>query len=649
MHYDLSIVIVNYNVRYYLLNCIASILASDTSFEYEIIVVDNASVDGSIDAVKEIFKDVKVIANKINVGFSKANNQGFRIATGEYVLILNPDTLLQNDTLDRCINYMKLNQDVGALGVRMIDGNGKYLQESKRGLPSIANSFFKFSGLYKLAPHSKILNGYYAGHVDRDQTSEIEVLTGAFFFTKLKVLKQLEGFDEDFFMYGEDIDLSKRILDLGQKIVYLPETRIVHFKGESTKKASISYVSRFYNAMGIYFSKHGGKGGLGAVSSIIQFTIMLFGLLAYLKGFLISLVRPLLDFAISFVAFIGVKLVWANYFYHDPDYFSSSNYSTNALIYSSILLIGVWYFGWYDANKKLKHFLAGIFLSLMIILFIYALLPLEYRSSRALIFLGLVFSAFGILTFDSLLKALLKKDRNNRKILIVAKTGHAEMIKKYLVESGEKSIILGLVNPSSAEFDQAYLNDIEHLPNLISILSPDEIIFSLDDLPMTSILNHMSYPSKNISYKVTKKGQAIIGSDSPSDRGQIYEVESKYHLARPIYIRIKRTFDLLLSGGLLLLFPFLVFADRYRRLLFSGDLFKVLFGKLTLVSYYDLVGDTIKPYSLPSIKQGIFSTHYLINQVINDALITDDIESAYAYAKSYSPSFDFEIIWKELR
>lgn len=649
MDYDLSIVIVNFNVRYYLLNCIASILSSDTTIKFEIIVVDNASVDGSLEAVGELHPKIKLIANKENVGFSKANNQAIRIASGRYVLILNPDTLIQNDTLQKCIEYMDERTNVGALGVKMIDGNGKYLQESKRGLPTLANSFFKFTGINRLSPHSKLFNGYYAGHASSDQTCEIEVLTGAFFFTRRQILNQLRGFDEDFFMYGEDIDLSKRILDLGHKIVYLANTRIVHFKGESTKKASISYVSRFYNAMGIYFSKHVNKGDFNLIASSIQILIFLFGVLAYVKGFLASLIRPVLDFAISFGSFIAIKLVWANYFHHDPDYFSSSNFTTNAVTYSSVLIIGAWYFGWYDTNKKLKYFLAGLLLSLMVILFIYALLPLEYRSSRAIIFLGLVFSAIGILVFDYLLKTLFNSNKTNRKILIVAKVGNAEMIKKYLLDSGQKSEVLGLINPTSAEFDKAYLNNIEHLPSLVSILRPDEIIFSLDDLPMTSVLNHMSYPSRNLSYKVTRKGQAIVGSDSPKERGQIYEVESNYHLARPIYIRIKRTLDVLIAMLLILLCPFLIFIEKYRGLLFSGNIFNVLFGKFTLVSYQDLVGNFIKPYSLPPIKPGIFSTHHLINQVIHDVLITDEVESANAYAKSYSPVFDLEIVWKEMK
>jgi GT2 family glycosyltransferase len=610
--------------------------------------VDNASVDGSVEAVRELYPNITLIENKENVGFSKANNQAFKIATGKYVLILNPDTLLQNDTLQKCILYMEAHNNVGALGVKMIDGNGKYLKESKRGLPTIANSFFKFSGLHSFFPHSKLINGYYAGHVSDSETNEIEVLTGAFFFTRRNILDQLNGFDEDFFMYGEDIDLSKRVLDLEHKIVYLADTKIVHFKGESTKKASISYVTRFYNAMGIYFSKHSGSDGIGLASIFIKSLIFFFGVFAFVKGFVKLLIRPLLDFAIVFLSFIGVKLVWATYFYHDPDYFSSSHFTTNAVIYALSIITSSWYFGWYDANKKIKYFGVGLLLSLMVILLIYALLPLEYRPSRAIIFLGLALSSLGILTFDLLIRSVFVNEKSDKKVIIVAKESNAKIIEKYLFDAGQKFKILGLVNPTTADFNQAYINDIDHLPSLIGILSPDEIIFSLDDLSMTTILNLMSFPSKNISYKITKKGQAIIGSDKPTERGQIYEVESKYHLARPLYIRIKRSFDVCGSLVLLLLFPLLIFSGKYRSFLFSGILFIVITGRFTLVSYNDLVGSLIKPYVLPPIKKGVFSTKHLIGQVINDVLLTDEVESAHAYAKGYTPFLDLEIVWKEL-
>jgi len=248
----LSVVIVNYNVEYFLEQCLASALSATKNVDAEIFMVDNASVDGSVNMVKERFPTIKVIANKDNVGFSKANNQAMRIASGKYILLLNPDTVLEEDTLVKCIEFMDSTKNAGGLGVKMVDGKGNFLPESKRGLPTPETAFYKMTGLNKFFPKSKKINRYYLGHLDKESTCEIEILSGAFMFMRKEVLDKIGLLDEDFFMYGEDIDLSYRIILGGYKNYYLPETSIIHYKGESTKKGSLNYVFVFYNAMVIF-------------------------------------------------------------------------------------------------------------------------------------------------------------------------------------------------------------------------------------------------------------------------------------------------------------------------------------------------------------------------------------------------------------
>lgn len=253
---QLSIIIVNYNVKYFLEQCLCSVHKAVEHLEAEVWVADNASADKSIAYLQPMFPWVKFIENLKNVGFAKANNQVLFQCSGKYVLFLNPDTLIPEDSLTKCIAFMEKNKEAGALGIRMIDGSGNFLPESKRSFPSPLTSFYKLAGLSTLFPSSKIFSRYSLAYLDEFKNHEVDVLSGAFMLTKKDVVIRLKGFDEDFFMYGEDIDLSYRIQKLGYKNYYFSESTIVHFKGESTHKGSLKYVKIFYQAMSIFVKKH---------------------------------------------------------------------------------------------------------------------------------------------------------------------------------------------------------------------------------------------------------------------------------------------------------------------------------------------------------------------------------------------------------
>ncbi|MDX1939711.1 MAG: glycosyltransferase family 2 protein, partial [Saprospiraceae bacterium] len=252
----LSIIIVNYNVKYFLEQVLLSARKASRNLEVETWVVDNNSVDDSVEMVQEKFPEVKLIANKQNVGFSKANNQAIHLSSGEYVLLLNPDTVVQENTFEKCIAFMDAHAETGGLGVRMIDGSGKFLPESKRGFPTPWVAFCKTFGLSSLFPTSKLFNHYHVGYLPEYDINEIEVLAGAFMLLRRSVLDKIGLLDESFFMYGEDIDLSYRIIKANYKNYYFPDTTIIHYKGESTKKGSLNYVRVFYQAMIIFARKH---------------------------------------------------------------------------------------------------------------------------------------------------------------------------------------------------------------------------------------------------------------------------------------------------------------------------------------------------------------------------------------------------------
>jgi len=262
---QLSVIIVSYNVRYFLEQCLSSVkkalecteTAGGDSLigQTEVLVVDNCSTDGSVDYLQPRFLFARFIANPENTGFARANNQALAQSRGKYILFLNPDTILPEDGLLQCFAFMESHPEAGALGARMIDGSGRYLPESKRGFPTPWVSFCKMSGLTRLFPHSRLFARYYLGHLSPAESHAVDILSGAFMWARKETLDKTGGFDERFFMYAEDIDLSYRILQAGYRNYYFADATILHFKGESTRKDA-RYIRLFYTAMILFVRKH---------------------------------------------------------------------------------------------------------------------------------------------------------------------------------------------------------------------------------------------------------------------------------------------------------------------------------------------------------------------------------------------------------
>jgi GT2 family glycosyltransferase len=291
----LSVIIVNYNVRAYLEQCLRTVFTALDGIAGEVFVVDNLSTDGSLEMVRDKFPQVHLIANRENVGFSRANNQAIRLAKGEYVLLLNPDTIVGEDVFHKVLAFLDAHPRAGGLGVKMIDGTGRFLPESKRGLPTPQVAFFKIIGLTRLFPKSRLFGRYHLGHLPENETARIEILSGACMFLRKTVLEKVGLLDESFFMYGEDIDLSYRITLGGYENWYLPEARIVHYKGESTKKSSVNYVFVFYNAMAIFAKKHFTNRSSGIFTLLINGSIYLSAAGAIAIRFLNRALLPVLD------------------------------------------------------------------------------------------------------------------------------------------------------------------------------------------------------------------------------------------------------------------------------------------------------------------------------------------------------------------
>ena len=322
----LSIIIVNYNVRYFLEQALLSVRRATEGMAAEVFVVDNNSKDDSVAMVRDHFPEVQLIANQHNPGFSTANNQAIKLSKGEYVLLLNPDTVVEEDTFKKCCDFMDAHPDAGGLGAKMIDGGGNFLPESKRGFPSPWVAFCKTFGLSRFFPKSKTFNHYHLGYLDKDENHEIEVLAGAFMLMRKSVLDEIGLLDEAFFMYGEDIDLSYRIIKGGYKNYYFSDTQIIHYKGESTKKGSLNYVKVFYNAMIIFAKKHFvGQKAAGFIL-MLQMAIYFRAFLTLIANFLKKAWFPVIDSALMVGGLAVIKNVWATNYYSNPDYYSDSFY-----------------------------------------------------------------------------------------------------------------------------------------------------------------------------------------------------------------------------------------------------------------------------------------------------------------------------------
>ncbi|MFM7309824.1 MAG: glycosyltransferase family 2 protein [Flavobacteriales bacterium] len=469
----LTVVIVNYNVRYFLEQCLLSVQKAVHGVEAEVYVVDNNSVDGSALMVRERFPWVLFIENKVNTGFSKANNQAMRLAKGEYILLLNPDTMVEEDTFSKIISYMDAHPDVGGLGVKMVDGKGNFLPESKRGLPTPSTSFYKISGLSRLFPKSPVFNRYHLGHLSKDQNHEVEILSGAFMWMRKSALDQVGLLDEAFFMYGEDIDLSWRIIQGGWKNVYFADTRIIHYKGESTKKGSLNYVFVFYQAMDIFAKKHFTQKNARLYSTLIQCAIWLRASVAMMQRIMTGALLPAFDLGVTSLLWFLIKDSYSEW--------KGIQY-TDLLVYTAfagcslLWLFSVWLAGGYDRPYRSSRVLRPILISSAVVLMVYSLLPETMRFSRALILAGSVLAML-IFFFNHTLVSWLTAEKKRRKRMAIAgQENEVQRVMDLLKSLQHHADFVGSIAPVSASVPHA-LGSSDQLGEIVRVHQVDEVVF----------------------------------------------------------------------------------------------------------------------------------------------------------------------------
>ncbi len=647
----LSVIIVNYNVMHFLEQCLNSVRTAGNGLEYEVFVVDNNSVDGSRPMLREKFPEVRLINNSENVGFSRANNQAIREARGEYILLLNPDTVVEDSTFSRCVSYMDAHPEAGGLGVKMVDGKGHFLPESKRGLPTPAVAFYKIVGLSALFPRSRMFGKYHLGYLDKDQVHEVDVLSGAFMMLRKSALDQVGLLDEDFFMYGEDIDLSYRITLGGYKNIYFPETRIIHYKGESTKKSSINYVFVFYNAMVIFARKHFSKKNAGLFSFMIKTAVWLRAFIAIMARAIKRIFLPLLDALLIFTGIYFFTGYWEQHVIF-PD---GGEYPMQFIFIVLPVYIFVWLFavlvsGGYDRPIRLARIVLGLFWGTVVILSAYALLSESMRFSRALIIIGAGWAMISMLITRLLLRFSRSKSfaldtRGMKRFVVVGGEDEARRVADLLRNTQLEAGYIGLVGLDDAEGSRRdFIGNIDQLPDILKIYDIGEVVFCSKDLPPQRIITLMSeLSSTNIEFKIAPpESLTIIGSNSINTAGDLFVLNIN-NINKPENRRSKLLFDLLFSLLLLILSPILLFIVK-RPLGLLMNIVKVMGGAASWVGYAPETNGTVH---LPALRKGVLNT----SDVIDSQRISPEIRERLnlLYAKDYRIRTDLNIMWKGLR
>ncbi|MEX2370636.1 MAG: glycosyltransferase [Bacteroidales bacterium] len=646
---DLSVVIVNYNVKYFLEQCLHSVKRAMEGLEAEVFVVDNNSVDGSCSHIREKFPWVRLIENRENTGFSKANNQAVRLASGKYILLLNPDTVVEEDTFTKCFNFMEVHPDTGALGVKMIDGSGHFLPESKRALPTPLVAFYKIFGLSRLFPRSKKFSRYHLGFLPMDKTSEVEVLAGAFMFLRRETLDKVGLLDEDYFMYGEDIDLSYRILQGGYKNYYFPETTIIHYKGESTKKGSLNYVMVFYNAMIIFAKKHFSSKNARYYTIVINIAIYLRAALAVSRRFVKQVYRQVIDAVLIFAGFLMGLPFWENYLFGEQNHYPDLFIRYIVPGYILIWIASVYYSGGYDKPLKIWRYPRGILIGTFIILVFYALLPESLRFSRALILLGTGWALIstGLLRWLMHLTGFSDYQfdiHKKKRIVIVGEKQEAERVTGILSNTRIKPEIIGYVSPEQ-DYEKPYIGSVDQIEEISRIYNLDEILFCSANISSQQIIKIMTrLTGLAVNYKIAPpESLSIIGSNSINTSGELYTIHFN-SIGKASNLRSKRLFDIAASLVLILSFPGWLFFVKKPLRAFTRCL-RALVGLRTIVGYHS-EGD-MEITSLPRLRKGILSpaVQYMKVEMDRNKLEKLNID----YAKDYNTGTDFQILLKGFR
>ena len=623
----LSVIIVNYNVRAYLEQCLRTVFKALEGMEGDVFVVDNQSTDGSVEMVREKFPRVKLVANTENVGFSRANNQAIRASRSEYVVLLNPDTVVGEEVFHKVISFLDAHPKAGGLGVKMIDGTGHFLPESKRGLPTPAVAFYKIIGLTRMFPHSRVFGRYHLGHMAENAAARIEILSGACMFLRKKTLDEVGLLDESFFMYGEDIDLSYRITLGGYENWYFPEARIIHYKGESTKKSSVNYVFVFYNAMAIFAQKHFTRRGTNLLSLLINGSIYLSAAGAIVMRFLRRALLPMLDAVLVIGLFCLVQLI-----------LGAEGIGLERLkfftMFAALSVVCEGLCGGYDIPVKITNVVRSTAV-MTAILMLYALfVPTDGVYPAVTYCAGLMLLTHigaRLLLHGARIKPYSLRSLDRKRVLSI---GSEDENKQALALLWQTHFGLGRQKQMSTS-DASSPHAVKLIRRKVRKHGIDEVVFCAQDLAWGRIIELMEgLRHTRAVFKIAQPaGTFIIGSNSIESLNDLFIME--HHAVHSAAgRRTKRLLDLVLATVFGLAMPIMLFQVPDRRI-FLANWWSVLIGRRSWVGYGPMEESALK---LPVIKPGVVHP-------MNGKTTTDPLSMRRAnvvYAKDYT-------VWADMR
>ncbi len=568
---ELSIIIVNYNVKEFVLNLLGSITKASSNLSTEIFVVDNASDDGSVEAIKEKYPAVNLIANKKNLGFGAANNQALEQAKGKYFLLINPDTIVREDTFYKMINFFVANPKCGIAGCKVLNPDGSLQLACRRGFPGPWTSFTKVMGLSTLFPKSKLFARYNLTYLDENNTYEVDAVSGAFMMMRREVYQNVGGFDPQFFMYGEDLDLCYRTQNAGYKVFYVHETEIIHYKGESTKRSSIDETKVFYDAMHLFVKKHFSTSFI--VETILQLAIVFRKLIAFANVYKLSILSIIADFLVySSVIIISEKLYLESRIHGFPHYAKPWVYFVPSLIQITISLLS-------GAYKKNTISVLRMFVSLIYgLMFLSAITYFfkQFGFSRAVVLITYATCFVVFLLWRVLVKVFFKvgleADTKKARTLIVGSEISVEEVASKLKSSVVKLYqIIGFIGLSRKSIGEKlgnykFLGSTENIKKIIEEEKIDKVIFSSDDIPFNQMFSVVSVcQGLNVEFLVVgKEMDYLVGKSSMTMLDDMSLLKVNYNVSTLSNRISKRLFDLI--AGILtlfLLYPFIYLLQKF--------------------------------------------------------------------------------------
>lgn len=640
-----SVIIVNYNVKYFLEVCLHSTLRALEEFESEVFVVDNASRDGSLAYIREKFPGVVLIANQDNKGFGRANNQAYAQAKGQYILFLNPDTVLPEDFFQKTLAYMDAHPGAGGIGPRLIDGKGVFAPDAKKSFPSLSVALFKGTGINKIFPRSPYFNKYYAVHIGEHETAAVDALSGCCMLMRKEAVEKAGGaFDEDYFMYFEDGDLCYRIRKAGYENIYFPETTVIHYKGESTRKTTLSYVKVFNEAFAIFARKHYSKQYARMFMLFIQAGVVLRGLLSAIKTVLKVFKMPLFDALVLLINLWLIKEFWTEQVKGILPVPMHSVYLTFPA-YTLFWIVSMYLNGAYDQPYRGVRVVRGMAVGTIVSLAYFGLISPELRYSRAIIVLtGVIGSVLLLALHEALYRIgifrLVPYDALPRKAVIVAHEDAYLNTADLLTRVHYAPDIYGRIAAAAGK-DKA-LADLRHLKPLLATAGIDEVIFCINGLGFKDVIEHMEHCGRRYEYKIHLPGSdSFVGSNSSNTSGDLYTADRRYNLAHRSQIRNKRVADVVLSGLLLMALPVMFFlvSDLAK---FVTNCLQVMAARKTWVGYAPGVTQ-----DLPPIRPSVLPPYNIVADYEPDDTVRRQMN--IAYAKNYNAALDVSLVLRNLK